>query len=70
MENDILRRQYDIDQVVLRRAGEYYAFEAPGLKDFHPPVLVGDPVSVYDSADPTSNNPMNYILTFTFRLLS
>ena len=51
MENDILRRQYDMDHVVLRKSNEYYSFEVPGLKDFHPPILIGDPISVYDNGD-------------------
>jgi len=51
MENDVLRRQYDQESVILSRAQEFYTFDVPGLKDFHPPVLIGDPISVYDNAD-------------------
>jgi len=66
MENAVLRRQYDLEDVILRRAGEYLRFEVPGLKDIHPPILAGDPIAVIDTAD--SKGKASEDLTFLERL--
>lgn len=54
VDNDIRRRQYDLTDVRFKRSAEHYYFTAPYLQDIQPPVLVGDPVDVFDVDEPNS----------------
>jgi len=57
MENDLLRRQYDMENVILHRSGEYMSFEVPGLKDISPPIRQHDMISATDVTDPKGMVP-------------
>ncbi|ODN03133.1 putative helicase Mov10l1 [Orchesella cincta] len=52
MENQQIRRQYDMTGVVLTKVGEKYTFTAPGLQDFQPPVNIRENVDVRDPENP------------------
>jgi hypothetical protein len=54
VDNDLRRRQYDLSDVRLRKTGETFTFPVPGIQEFHPPVLLGDAVDVFDPDDPSS----------------
>lgn len=55
VDNDIRRRQYDLPGVRFKRGSDHYTFIAPHIQDVQPPVLLGDPIDVFDPDEPNGN---------------
>ncbi|CAG7697911.1 unnamed protein product [Allacma fusca] len=49
IENLLARREYDMHDVVLQPDRDGHMITVPRLREFYPPVLMGDPVQVFES---------------------
>ncbi|XP_035708851.1 RNA helicase Mov10l1-like [Folsomia candida] len=61
VDNDVLRRQYDLGGVRFKRASDYYTFVAPHIEDIQPAVLIGDPIEAFDPEDPKAVKYQGFI---------